>query len=82
MEHFKALGWKPKSKGIKKGNPQLQKIQALWLELHRIGQVHNSSTKALAAFCKRVTGVDRLEWLDGVEASKVIEALKDWEQRS
>lgn len=57
---------------------QIQKIRALWLELHNLGEVRNPSELALAKFVKRMTGVDYQNWLDVDNASKVIEHLKKW----
>lgn len=59
-------------------DPQSRKIRALWLELHAAGKVRNPSESALAAFVKRQTGRDALQWLNGREASAVIEDMKKW----
>lgn len=89
IEHFKSLGFKPKStrppkragsRPMAKG-PEPEKIRALWLSLWHLGVVADPSEAALAAFVKRVTGgkdkgVDALQWLDGRAATKVIEGLK------
>jgi phage gp16-like protein len=61
-------------------------MRALWISGWHLGVVRENSDKALASFAKRVTGgektpgqlgTDRLEWLDGTQTVKVIEALKD-----
>jgi len=57
------------------------KIRALWLDLHGLGAVKDPSEAALSAFCHRMTGVDRAEWLNTDQANKVIEGLKDWRRR-
>ena len=62
-------------------NSQVKMIRGLWLELHHLGVVRNSSELALATFIKRLTGVEYQGWLDIDEASKVIEHLKKWKQR-
>ena len=58
-----------------KGNPrtaaQRRKIYALCEELG-----WNDDPKRIQGFVKRVTHVDRLEWLDGPQCEKVIEGLK------
>ena len=36
----------------------------------------NSDPRRIQAFVKRMTGVDRLEWLDMAQCEKVIEGLK------
>lgn len=60
---------------------QIKKIRALWLELHRLGEVRNPTEEALAKFCRRMTGVDYHGWLGTDKASDVIEHLKKWKQR-
>ena len=57
---------------------QSRKMRALWLELHAAGKVHNSAESALAAFCKRHTGVEALQWLTSAQAQRLIEHLKQW----
>jgi len=60
---------------------QSKKIRALWLSLHDVGVVRDCSEAALAAYVKRITGIDALQWLDGEQASRVIETLKKWRAR-
>lgn len=60
---------------------QIRKIRALWLELHDLGAVRNSSELALARFVKRHTGVDYHGWLGTDDASAIIEHLKQWKRR-
>jgi len=63
-------------------DPQSKMIRHLWLTLRDMaGGVRNSSERALAAYVKRQTGVERLEWLNTHQAAKVIEALKKWVKR-
>lgn len=57
---------------------QSKKIRALWLELAAVGLVRDASEAALAAYAKRQTGVEALQWLSSEQASRVIEALKKW----
>lgn len=82
LEHFKKAGFKvvPKAKVNLPlaTDPQSKKIRALWLELHNIGVVKDSSEYALSRYAHRVTGVDSLKWLNVDQASKVIEHLKKW----
>jgi hypothetical protein len=49
--------------------------------MHDEGIVKNPSEAALASYVKRLTGVDRLEWLSTEQASSVIETLKKWHKR-
>lgn len=87
IDHLKTKGFK-----IKRGNKvvgtrplasddQSKMIRALWLELHEYGYVENPAESALATFVKRMTDVDALQWLNSMQASKVIEELKRWRWR-
>lgn len=90
LERFKELGWQPRHRGKAPGkpsrplaeDPQSKKIRALWLELHAVGKVRDSSEGALASYVKRMSGRDALQWLTTAEASRVIEALKQWLERA
>lgn len=80
LDHLQACGFKrtkPQPRALA-DDPQSKKIRALWLELHAAGKVRNPSETALAAFVKRQTGRDALQWLTAREASNVIEELKKW----
>jgi phage gp16-like protein len=61
---------------------QSKKIRALWLELHAAGKVRDPSERSLAHFVagqvKSSHGVEALQWLDGHQASRIIEQLKKW----
>lgn len=85
LAEFRRFGWKPKraAKPSAQGEPagQHEKVRALWLELHRLGAVRDPSSAALGAYCKRMTGVQRPEWLDAKQANRVIESLKQWLER-
>lgn len=86
VETMKKLGFKPKHNNDKSArkladDTQSKKIRALWLEMHEQGIVRNSSEASLAAYVKRLTGVEALQWLDVKQASGVIEALKKWQAR-
>lgn len=83
LDHLQDCGFKRTRPHPRKlaDDPQSKKIRALWLELHTAGKVRNSSESALAAFVKRQTGRDALQWLTAREASNVIEELKKWLNR-
>jgi phage gp16-like protein len=78
------LGFKPgpAKNAAKAKSPQLSKLRAQWIELHGLGLVKDRSDAGLLKFCKRLTGVDRLEWLTSAQASKAIEGLKAMRQRA
>lgn len=65
-------------------DPQSKLIRHLWLRLRDLGAIQDSSEAALASFVKGQTktstrpGVERLEWLDGYQASMLIERMKKW----
>lgn len=87
VETMKKQGFKVKHRNDKSsrklaGDAQSQKIRALWLEMHDQGIVRNPSEASLAAYVKRLTCVEALQWLDTEQASGVIEALKKWQQRA
>lgn len=84
LEHMKRCGFKVRPKRGDRpfsNAPQDKKIRAIWLDLHAMGAVKNPSEAALAAFVKRMTGVEALQWLSAAQASKVIEELKKWRDR-
>lgn len=84
LAHFKKLGFTVKPKTPSRAlapDAQSQKIRALWLSLADAGVVRNRSEAALAAYVKRQTGVDALQWLRPAQASAVIESLKKWLSR-
>ncbi|MGQ0708742.1 MAG: gp16 family protein, partial [Rhodoferax sp.] len=92
LEHLKRSGFKVRSKGKAAGatakpsralarDPQSQKIRALWLFLHQLGAVRNPSEEALAAYVKRLTGVDALQWINGAQSERLIESMKKWAMR-
>ena len=58
------------------------RLQALWIAAWNLGIVRNASDSALIAFIKRQTGLDHGRFLLHAEdASRAIEALKDWMRR-
>jgi phage gp16-like protein len=62
-------------------DPQPRKIRSLWLRLRDMDVLRNPSEQALLAYVKRLTRVDRMEWLDRRQLSFVIETLKSWVNR-
>ena len=96
LEHLKRSGFKvrSKSKAAPKQKPEQakpsrplaqdlesKKIRALWLFLHELGAVKNPSEEALAAYVKRIAGVDALQWISGQQAERLIETMKKWAMR-
>lgn len=86
LETLKRKGFKvvPKNKQTQTkmaDDPQSRLIRHLWLSLHTAGKVRDSSEQALSKYVARLTKVDQLQWLDGRQATVVIESLKDWLER-
>jgi hypothetical protein len=62
--------------------PYAKKLQALWIAGWNLGLVRNREDSALIAFVKRQTGIDHVRFLrDPFQATKAVEALKDWLRR-
>lgn len=61
---------------------QVALIRALWGELAARGIIRHGTPEALNHFVRRVTGVERVDWLQDVrKANATIEALKNMGQR-
>jgi len=81
IKHLRSLGAGAKpAKGARANRPAdsdiARKARALWLTLWNLGLVPDRSEEALAAFVRRQTKVDALQWLRPQDAYKVIEGLK------
>ena len=61
--------------------PTQKKIWSLWQQLADAGYVHDRSMRGLAAWVKRQTRVDALQFLTAPQEDAVIEALKQWVSR-
>lgn len=85
LKEFWRLGWRPKpakpAKAPSIKDPQSRRIRWLWLRLIEVGEVRSIEPSALASYVKRLTGVDRLEWLTAAQAHRVIGGLQQWAGR-
>jgi phage gp16-like protein len=92
VERLRAMGFKPQGKRGKKLSPkshgtpmqgeQISKIRALWIECYKLGVVQNRYEQGLNAWVKRMTGVDRVDWLvKAADCNRCIEGLKRMKQR-
>lgn len=85
LEQLKLKGFKVRPNTLQKramaGDGQSKKIRSMWLTLRDLGALRDPSEEALAKFVLNMTGVEALQWLDGTQASKVIENLKQWQLR-
>lgn len=61
---------------------QIDKIRAMWIDLANKGIIRNRSDDAIQSFAKRLTRVDRLEWLSTKQCQTVLAALKAMEQKA
>ncbi|WP_431281638.1 regulatory protein GemA [Humitalea sp. 24SJ18S-53] len=86
VTEFKRLGFKPAPpRGARPAShkPQVRMIRAIWRDLS--AHVEDVSEEALRAFCRRQSktkahpdGIDAPEFLDSVQANRVIEGLRAW----
>jgi phage gp16-like protein len=85
LEQLKQRGFKVRPNKTQKrplaDDEQSKKIRSLWLTLHDLGAVRDPSEAALAKFVLSMTKVAALQWLTATQASRVIENLKQWQQR-
>ncbi|MFT3759022.1 gp16 family protein [Thauera sp.] len=89
FDHMKRAGFKVrKPKTVKPverrplaTDPEATKLRAIWLLLHAIGATRSNSEAALAAYVKRMTGVDDLHFTRGADKYHAIEGLKAWAAR-
>lgn len=85
VEQLKQRGFKPRV-GARRTRPladdaQSRKIRSLWLTLHGLGAVRDSSEAVLGRYVMGATQVAALQWLSTSQASQVIEQLKQWQRR-
>ncbi|MGX9692956.1 gp16 family protein [Achromobacter anxifer] len=85
VKHMKRCGFKvrlqPRPSRPLDLHAESRKIRALWLLLLDLGAIQNASEEALAAYVKRMTGVDALQWTNGRQTERVIESMKKWTLR-
>lgn len=103
-EHQKKLGFKVTARrtGSKRMSPQsrhkprnkktmVDKIRAIWIDLHNRGVVRDGSENALEKWVEKMSarynkgqGIKKLDWLaqDDYIAYKVLESLKQWLNRA
>ncbi|MFZ5536745.1 MAG: gp16 family protein [Pseudomonadota bacterium] len=87
LRELQAKGWRPTpsrkaGKRQQASGAEIKLIRALWLFLHEIGEVGNPTEAALAAYAKRVAGIDDLHWADESRRYRIIETLKKWAARA
>lgn len=60
---------------------QVDKIRAQWIDMHQQGIIRDRSDTAIQRFAKRLTKVDRLDWLDTKQCQTVLAALKNMQKK-
>ncbi|KAF7598298.1 MAG: hypothetical protein CGU29_13460 [Candidatus Dactylopiibacterium carminicum] len=84
IRELERLGFKattPKTTRKLDDSEEGRKIRAIWLQLHVIGEVKNSSELALLKYVQRVGKVSAIQWLSAAKCEVVIESLKKWAVR-
>lgn len=81
LDTMKKAGCRVSKPGVTDMAPQVRNIRALWLELHAVGAVRNKNERALRAYVRRITGVEKIEWCAPKQPQTVIETIKAWGNR-
>ena len=89
LREFKRLGFKASpARGPMSKHAQIRMIHAVWADICKLGVDAEDHAAALRAFVARQTrtkvnpeGVSAAEFLDSVQANKVLEGLKAWRTR-
>lgn len=90
IDHLKKAGFKVRKPNAVKPtetralatDAESRKLRAVWLLLHQIGATHSNTEAALAAYVKRMTGVDDLHFARRpADKYRAIEGLKAWAAR-
>lgn len=84
LEQAKKAGFKVRSKATGRRqdtSPEARKVRALWLFLHELGVVKDSSEAALATYVKRIAHVEDMHWANSQAMRKLIETMKKWAMR-
>jgi phage gp16-like protein len=87
VQHFGQRGFKATAKGAPGrrapavDTPSARKARSLWISLHQLGAVRNSSEQALEAFAKRQLDCEFWRWSDQSLSYRLIEALKAMAKR-
>ncbi|MEZ8102126.1 gp16 family protein [Vibrio bivalvicida] len=88
LDHMKGLGFKPRPSSKPKARaPEVAKIKAIWITMHKQGFIRNGSDRAIDDYVRRMTtrmngrGIERAAWLKSHQAAEVLETLKSWHFR-
>ncbi|MDP2607969.1 MULTISPECIES: gp16 family protein [unclassified Oceanobacter] len=99
LKELVGKGWQPKRRKKSGDNRQsppsshsgrktrIDKIRAIWIQMHRAGFISDGSETALMAWVRKQTRakngqIDALEWLEQTNMTNtVLEQLKQWQRR-
>ncbi|AMO36699.1 gp16 family protein [Thauera humireducens] len=89
IDHLKKAGFKVRKPNAAKPaerrplatDAESSKLRAVWLLLHEIGATQSNTEASLAAYVKRMTGVDDLHFTRFNDKYRAIEGLKAWAAR-
>lgn len=76
LDRLNGLAGRPAAPRRGGGGPQAGKVTALWWSLYHLDVVEHPTDEALAAFVKRMTGVDALRWASPDQIAAIIDGLK------
>ncbi len=75
VDRFRHKGWQPKAGGDGKGRRQKAQAVALREKARAIASRLDNGEKRLSGLCKRICGVNRIEWVRDVEKLKHLLAV-------
>ena len=97
LKELISKGWKPKPRNVasrqspasrhNKTKTRIDKIRAIWIQMHRDGFISDGSETALMNWIRKQTNakdgqVDALEWLEQTGMTNtILEQLKAWDRR-
>ena len=64
------------------GGAEARKVREIWLKLSVLGLEKDPSEDALAAYVKRICGLDDLHWVPNNKMERLIETMKQWALRA
>jgi hypothetical protein len=81
LREFTRLGFAAKPSRKVSQKAQVRMIYGVWRDIRPLLRSDSDPAAMLRAFVKRQTGVDAPEFLDAVQANKVLEGMKAWRTR-
>lgn len=84
LARMRALGFpasKPKPAPTNWRKPRIDKLYAMWCELHEAGEVRNKSMTAMYSFLEKQLKINTMHWCTSNQLNQAVEILKQWQQR-